>query len=134
MQACFPSPESGDGPVSWLALAKAGKKQVYSFLSRSIVLQRKRKLESRGVHREHARGGPSRELALARAIADAGAVLAPIVPWTTAALTPALLLGVEARAFIPFAAFCWLQPLIELLFLRRGSFARTKNTPNPDRR
>jgi NhaC family Na+:H+ antiporter len=71
------------------------------------------------------------ELALARAIADAGAVLAPIVPWTTAALTPALLLGVEARAFIPFAAFCWLQPLIELLFLRRGSFARTKNTPNP---
>lgn len=65
------------------------------------------------------------ELALARAIADSGGVLAAVVPWSTAALTPALILGTKAYAFAPFAAFCWLQPLVELAFLQRGRYART---------
>lgn len=65
------------------------------------------------------------ELALARAIADSGGVLAAVVPWSTAALTPALLLGTKVYAFIPYAMFCWLQPLVELTFLRCGRYART---------
>jgi NhaC family Na+:H+ antiporter len=64
------------------------------------------------------------ELALARAIADSGGVLAAVVPWSTAALTPALLLGTKAHAFAPFAVFCWLQPMVQLAFLHHGSYAR----------
>lgn len=67
------------------------------------------------------------ELSLARAISDSGGVLAAVVPWSTAALTPALLLGTKAYAFAPFAVFCWLQPLVELVFLQRGSYVRANN-------
>ncbi len=59
-------------------------------------------------------------LVLARTIADTGVTVSGIIPWSIAALSPALVLGVTVQAFIPYAAYCWLSPLVTNLFAALG--------------
>lgn len=59
-------------------------------------------------------------LVLARTIADSGVTVSGIIPWSIAALSPALVLGVPVTDFMFYAAFCWLSPLITNLFAVLG--------------
>jgi Na+:H+ antiporter, NhaC family len=53
---------------------------------------------------------------LSRAVEDAATVTANLVPWNTGGAYQAATLGVATIAYLPFNFFCWLSPLITILF------------------
>ena len=65
-------------------------------------------------------------LVLARTIADTGVTVSGIIPWSIAALSPALILGVAVPDFMPYAAYCWLSPLVTNLFALLGWVKKTE--------
>ncbi|HWI53639.1 MAG TPA: Na+/H+ antiporter NhaC family protein [Symbiobacteriaceae bacterium] len=69
------------------------------------------------------KAGYSPEL-LSRSIADSATVLSGIIPWNLMAMLAAAALGVPVRAFVPFAFFAFLLPMVSLVFAyveeRRG--------------
>ncbi|WP_152654917.1 Na+/H+ antiporter NhaC [Oceanobacillus sp. CFH 90083] len=54
--------------------------------------------------------------ALARTLEDAGTVINPLVPWSVCGVFIANVLGVSVLAYLPFAFFCLLSPVITILF------------------
>ncbi|WP_163971364.1 Na+/H+ antiporter NhaC [Oceanobacillus halotolerans] len=54
--------------------------------------------------------------ALSRTLEDAGTVINPIVPWSVAGVFVADVLGVSVLAYLPFAFFCLLSPIITIIF------------------
>ncbi|HHY32521.1 MAG TPA: hypothetical protein GX515_05745 [Firmicutes bacterium] len=56
-------------------------------------------------------------LALAHAVSDSGVIVAPIVPWSVAALGPAAILGVSPSAYIPYAFLCWALPVASVAWI-----------------
>ena len=59
-------------------------------------------------------------LALAHAVADSGVIVAPLVPWSVAALGPAAILGVSPAAYIPYAFLCWTLPAVSVAWILLG--------------
>jgi NhaC family Na+:H+ antiporter len=61
---------------------------------------------------------------LSRSLADSGTVLSGVIPWNLMAILAAAALGVPVRAFVPYAFFAFLLPLVSLGFAyveeRRG--------------
>lgn len=61
---------------------------------------------------------------LSRSLADSGTVLSGVIPWNLMGILAAAALGVPVRAFLPFAFFALLLPLVSLGFAvledRRG--------------
>ena len=53
---------------------------------------------------------------LSRIVEDSGTVTANLIPWTSGAAYQAGVLGVATLAYAPFAFFCWISPIITLLF------------------
>ncbi len=53
---------------------------------------------------------------LSRIIEDAGTLGGPIIPWNTASLFPASVLGVSPYAFIPYCFLCYINPIISLIY------------------
>lgn len=53
---------------------------------------------------------------LSRAIEDSVTVTEPLMPWTVSALFMASTLGVATADYLPWAVFCYLGPIISLLF------------------
>jgi len=53
---------------------------------------------------------------LSRAIEDSGTVTANLVPWNSGGAYQAATLGVATLAYLPFNFFCWLSPLVTILF------------------
>ncbi len=53
---------------------------------------------------------------LSRAVEDSATVTANLVPWNSGGAYQAATLGVATLAYLPFAFFCWLSPLVTLLF------------------
>ncbi|GAB3479847.1 Na+/H+ antiporter NhaC [Marinomonas epiphytica] len=53
---------------------------------------------------------------LSRAVEDSATVTANLVPWNSGGAYQAATLGVATIAYLPFAFFCWLSPLITILF------------------
>lgn len=53
---------------------------------------------------------------LSRAVEDSATVTANLVPWNSGGTYQASVLGVATLAYLPFAFFCWLSPIITLLF------------------
>ncbi|HHY36205.1 MAG TPA: hypothetical protein GX518_00805, partial [Firmicutes bacterium] len=68
-------------------------------------------------------------LVLGRTIADTGVVVSGIIPWSIAALSPATALGVPVLELIPYAAYCWLSPLVTNLFGLLGWVKRSRPQP-----
>lgn len=56
-------------------------------------------------------------LALAHAVSDSGVIVAPLVPWSVAALGPAAILGVSPAAYIPYAFLCWALPATSIAWI-----------------
>ena len=53
---------------------------------------------------------------LSRAVEDAGTVTANLVPWNSGGAYQAATLGVATIAYLPFAFFCWLSPVVTIIF------------------
>ncbi|MEO1308144.1 MAG: Na+/H+ antiporter NhaC family protein [Pseudomonadota bacterium] len=53
---------------------------------------------------------------LSRAVEDSATVTANLVPWNSGGAYQAVTLGVSTIAYAPFAFFCWLSPLVTILF------------------
>ncbi|MCL6284218.1 Na+/H+ antiporter NhaC [Ruegeria sp. 2012CJ41-6] len=53
---------------------------------------------------------------LSRAVEDSATVTANLVPWNSGGAYQAATLGVATLAYLPFAFFCWLSPLVTMLF------------------
>ena len=53
---------------------------------------------------------------LSRAVEDSATVTANLVPWNSGGAYQAATLGVATIAYLPFAFFCWLSPIVTLVF------------------
>ena len=53
---------------------------------------------------------------LSRVTEDAGTVVDPLVPWGSGGAYQTATLGVATIAYFPFAFFCWISPLVTILF------------------
>jgi len=53
---------------------------------------------------------------LSRAIEDSATVTANLVPWNTGGAYQAATLGVPTIAYLPFNFFCWISPIVTMLF------------------
>ncbi|MCP4471946.1 MAG: Na+/H+ antiporter NhaC [Gammaproteobacteria bacterium] len=53
---------------------------------------------------------------LSRAVEDSGTVTANLVPWNSGGAYQAATLGVATIAYAPFAFFCWLSPIVTLVY------------------
>jgi NhaC family Na+:H+ antiporter len=57
---------------------------------------------------------------LSRAVEDSATVTANLVPWNSGGVYQAATLGVATFAYLPFNFFCWLSPLVTLLYAWTG--------------
>lgn len=53
---------------------------------------------------------------LSRALEDSATVTANLVPWNTGGAYMTATLGVATIAYLPFNFFCWLSPMVSLIF------------------
>ncbi|MDO6728245.1 Na+/H+ antiporter NhaC [Cognatishimia sp. 1_MG-2023] len=53
---------------------------------------------------------------LSRAVEDSATVTANLVPWNSGGAYQTATLGVMTLAYLPFAFFCWLSPIVTILF------------------
>ena len=65
-----------------------------------------REYEKRGLHAKN----------LSRIVEDSGTVTANLIPWTSGGAYQAGVLGVATLAYAPFAFFCWISPIVTLVF------------------
>jgi len=59
---------------------------------------------------------------LSRTLEDSGTIISPLVPWSLCGVYMAETLGVSAASFIPYAFFCWLCPVIAIIYGFTGKF------------
>jgi NhaC family Na+:H+ antiporter len=57
---------------------------------------------------------------LSRTLEDGATATSVLIPWNTCGATQATILGVATFSYLPFAIFCWLSPLMTLLFAWLG--------------
>jgi NhaC family Na+:H+ antiporter len=57
---------------------------------------------------------------LSRALEDSGTLTSPLVPWNTCGAYMAATLGVSTFAYLPFAFFNWLSPIIAAVMAAIG--------------
>ena len=53
---------------------------------------------------------------LSRAVEDSGTVTANLIPWNSGGAYQAATLGVATIAYAPFAFFCWLSPIVTIIY------------------
>ena len=68
---------------------------------------------------------------LSRAVEDSGTVTANLVPWNSGGAFQAATLGVATIAYLPFNFFCWLSPIVTIVFGIMGWTIR-KAEPEPE--
>ncbi len=59
---------------------------------------------------------------LSRTLEDSGTIISPLVPWSLCGVYMAETLSVSAVSFIPYATFCWLCPVIAIVYGFTGKF------------
>ena len=68
---------------------------------------------------------------LSRAVEDSATVTANLVPWNSGGAYQAGVLGVATIAYLPFAFFCWLSPIITIIFGVMGwTIQRVEDDPD----
>lgn len=53
---------------------------------------------------------------LSRTVEDGGTVTSVLIPWNSCGMTQSTVLGVATVVYAPFAFFCWISPLMTMLF------------------
>ena len=59
---------------------------------------------------------------LSRTIEDWGTLVSPLIPWNNGGAFVTSTLGISTFIYAPFAVFCWLSPLIGLIYAALGWF------------
>jgi len=59
---------------------------------------------------------------LSRTIEDWGTLVSPLIPWNNGGAFVTSTLGISTFLYAPFALFCWLSPLIGLIYAALGWF------------
>ncbi|MDO4682388.1 MAG: Na+/H+ antiporter NhaC [Lautropia sp.] len=59
---------------------------------------------------------------LSRTIEDWGTLISPLIPWNNGGAFVSSTLGLSAFVYAPFALFCWLSPLVGLIYAAFGWF------------
>ncbi|RNF34167.1 Na+/H+ antiporter NhaC [Paracoccus methylarcula] len=68
---------------------------------------------------------------LSRAVEDSATVTANLVPWNSGGAYQSGVLGVATLAYLPFNFFCWLSPLVTILFGYMGwTIQRIEDDPD----
>lgn len=68
---------------------------------------------------------------LSRSVEDSATVTANLVPWNSGGAYQAGVLGVATLAYLPFNFFCWLSPLVTILFGYMGwTIQRVEDDPD----
>lgn len=69
---------------------------------------------------------------LSRAVEDSATVTANLVPWNSGGAYQAATLGVATIAYLPFNFFCWLSPLVTVLYGYTGWTIKPLAAPEND--
>jgi len=80
----------------------------------------------------YARSGFRRTL-LSRTLEDSATVTSPIIPWNSCGATQASILQVSTLTYAPFAFFCWISPLMTLVFALFNTLRDSKALPQNKR-
>ncbi len=59
---------------------------------------------------------------LSRTLEDSGTIVSPLIPWSLCGVYMAGTLGVDAIQFVPYSFFCWICPLIAIVYGFTGKF------------
>ena len=59
---------------------------------------------------------------LSRTLEDSGTIISPLIPWSLCGVYMSETLGVPTASYLPFAFFCWLCPIIAILYGFTGKF------------
>lgn len=59
---------------------------------------------------------------LSRTLEDSGTIISPLIPWSLCGAYMAGTLGVSTVAYLPFAVFCWIDPIIAVIYGFTGKF------------
>lgn len=59
---------------------------------------------------------------LSRTLEDGATLFSPLVPWSLCGVFMSGTLGVSTWLYIPYASFCWLCPLIAMVYAATGKF------------
>lgn len=66
---------------------------------------------------------------LSRVTEDAGTVVDPLVPWGSGGAYQTATLGISTWAYAPFAFFCWLSPIVTVIFGYTGFTIKERQAP-----
>lgn len=59
---------------------------------------------------------------LSRTLEDSGTIISPLIPWSLCGAYMAGTLGISTLEYLPYSFFCWLCPLIAILYGFTGKF------------
>ena len=59
---------------------------------------------------------------LSRTLEDSGTIISPLVPWSLCGAYMAGTLGVSTMSYLPFTMFCWLCPVLAIVYGFTGKF------------
>lgn len=59
---------------------------------------------------------------LSRTLEDSGTIISPLVPWSLCGAYMAGTLGVSTVSYLPFAFFCWICPILAIVYAYTGKF------------
>lgn len=59
---------------------------------------------------------------LSRTLEDSGTIVSPLIPWSLCGVYMSGTLGVPALDFVPYAFFCWICPMIAIVYGFTGKF------------
>lgn len=59
---------------------------------------------------------------LSRTLEDSGTIVSPLIPWSLCGVYMAGTLGVDAIDFVPYSFFCWICPLLAIVYAFTGKF------------
>ena len=59
---------------------------------------------------------------LSRTLEDSGTIISPLIPWSLCGVYMAETLGVSTVSYLPFSFFCWLCPVIAIIYGFTGKF------------
>lgn len=59
---------------------------------------------------------------LSRTLEDSGTIVSPLIPWSLCGVYMAGTLGVDVVSFVPYSFFCWICPLLAIVYAFTGKF------------
>ena len=66
---------------------------------------------------------------LSRTLEDSGTIVSPLIPWSLCGVYMSGTLGVPALDFVPYAFFCWICPMIAIVY----GFTPVSSSGRPER-